>query len=84
LIEVAEKFKQRLGIFLCIIYALLYSGFVAISVYDVTLMDKVILFNLNLAVFYGFGLILFALILAMIYSWACAFKERSVSSKGHK
>lgn len=71
----AGRFKQRLGILLCIVYAAVYTGFVGISVYDVTLMDTLMPFGLNLAVFYGLGLIVFALLLAMIYSRACAAKE---------
>jgi uncharacterized membrane protein (DUF485 family) len=73
----AIRFKQRFGILLCAIYALVYASFVAISVYDVTLMDTLMPFGLNLAIFYGLGLIVFALLLAMIYSRACAAKEKS-------
>lgn len=72
-----ESYKQRLGIALCSIYATVYIGFVAISIYDVTLMDILMPFGLNLAVFYGMGLIIFALILAMIYSLACSRSEKN-------
>ncbi|MFW5869617.1 MAG: hypothetical protein ACOCVI_01825 [Planctomycetota bacterium] len=71
----AGRFKQRLDILLCIVYVVVYAGFVGISVYDVTLMP----FGLNLAVFYGPGLIVFALLLAMIYSRACATKEMAAA-----
>ena len=80
--EVAQGaivFKQRLGVLLCVIYAFAYTGFVAISIYDVTLMDTVMPLGLNLAAFYGLGLIVFALFLAMIYSIACTTKEISVA-----
>jgi len=85
--EVAQSaiiFKQRLGILLCVIYAIAYTGFVAISIYDVTLMDTVMPLGLNLAAFYGLGLIVFALFLAMIYSIACTTKEISVARKSRK
>jgi len=72
-----QSYKQRLGIALCAIYAIFYIGFVAISIYDVTLMDTLMPFGLNLAVFYGLGLIVFALVLAMIYSVACSLSEKS-------
>ncbi len=75
----ADRFKQRLGILLCTIYAVVYAGFVGISVYNVTLMDTLMPFGLNLAVFYGLGLIVFALLLAMLYSRACAAKERAAA-----
>ncbi|NCC52147.1 MAG: DUF485 domain-containing protein [Spartobacteria bacterium] len=71
----AIQYKQRLGIVLCVLYALVYAGFVIVSVYDVTLMDTVMPLGLNLAVFYGLGLIVFALVLAMFYSRACALSE---------
>jgi uncharacterized membrane protein (DUF485 family) len=80
----AVLFKQNLGILLCVIYALAYAGFVIISIYDVTLMDKVVPFGLNLAAFYGVGLIVFALMLAMIYSIACTRKELSCAVKTDK
>ncbi len=80
----AVLFKQRLGIVLCVIYAFAYTGFVVISVYDVTLMDTVMPFGLNLAAFYGLGLIVFALFLAMIYSIACTTKEISVARNSKK
>lgn len=73
----AEHFKQRLGIVLCVLYAIVYASFVALSVYDVTVMDTVMPFGLNLAAFYGLGLIVFALVLAMVYSRACAVSERN-------
>ncbi len=77
--ENAARFTQRLGLLLCTVYALVYGGFVGVSVYDVTLMDTLMPFGVNLAVFYGLGLIVFALLLAMVYSRACAAKERSAA-----
>ncbi len=75
----AVIFKQRLGILLCLLYALIYAGFVGLSVYDVTIMDTIMPFGLNLAVFYGLGLILFALLLAVIYSRACTKREQAAA-----
>ncbi len=76
-VEHAVRFKQRLGLLLCGMYAIAYSCFVGIAVYDVTLMDIVMPFGLNLAVFYGLGLIVFALVLALVYSRACTVSERN-------
>ena len=75
----AARFKQRIGILLCLVYAAVYGGFVFISVYDVTLMDTPMPFGLNLAVFYGLGLIALAFLCALIFSGACAAKGRAVS-----
>jgi uncharacterized membrane protein (DUF485 family) len=74
-------FKQKLGIVLCIVYAVVYAGFVVISVYDVTVMDIRMPFGLNLATFYGLGLIAFALLLALSYNVACTASERSLRHK---
>jgi uncharacterized membrane protein (DUF485 family) len=72
-----ERYKRRLGFFLFTVYTLAYFGFVVVSVYNVTLMEKTIVFGLNLAVFYGLGLIIFAIILALIYSFSCNAAEKS-------
>jgi uncharacterized membrane protein (DUF485 family) len=81
--ERSERFKQWLGLLLCSAYALVYAVFVFISVYDVTLMDTLMPFGLNLAAFYGFGIIVFALLLALLYSRACSRSEaRAAASKG--
>jgi uncharacterized membrane protein (DUF485 family) len=79
--ERSERMKQNFGLALCLIYAVVYATFVFISLYDVTLMDTVMPFGLNLAVFYGFGIILFALVLALIYSQACSFSERKARAE---
>ena len=41
-------------------------------------MEKIVFFGLNLAVTYGFGLIVFAFVLGLIYNRICALKERSM------
>jgi uncharacterized membrane protein (DUF485 family) len=79
-LERSERFKQCLGILLCSVYALVYAVFVFISVYDVTLMDTLMPFGLNLAVFYGFGIIVFALLLALVYSRACSRSEAGAAA----
>lgn len=71
------QYKQKLGLLMFLIYVLAYSGFVFISVFNVTLMDIVMVTGLNLAAFYGLGLIVFAIILALIYSYLCNRMERS-------
>ena len=78
--DVAERYKSRLGAILCALYALVYAGFVIVSVYDVTLMDKVMPFQVNLAIFYGLGLIVFALLLALLYSKSCNACERDADA----
>ena len=76
----AFPYKRKLGARLFIAYALFYAGFVAINLIRPALMEKILFAGLNLAVVYGFGLIIGALILALLYSRACLKKEKSYKS----
>ena len=78
-IDHATSYKMRLGIVMFLIYAVIYAGFVAINILKPILMEATVLFGLNLAVVYGFGLIVFALILALIYNVMCEKREKSVN-----
>ncbi len=74
--DFAASYKQRLGVWMFLLYALVYAGFVAINLIDPAMMESRIIFGLNLAVVYGVALILFALILAVIYNLMCLRRER--------
>ncbi len=67
----ASTAKTSLGIKLFIVYTLLYAGFVAINTIWPKTMGIEILWGLNLAVVYGFGLIFFAIILGLIFHAMC-------------
>lgn len=70
----ASGYKTRLGIYLFILYTLIYGGFVAINAVNPTLFEMTV-GGLNLAVVYGIGLIVFAFILALIYNSLCTKAE---------
>jgi uncharacterized membrane protein (DUF485 family) len=74
----AFAFKRRLGAILFVIYALVYAGFVAVNLVRPRLMERAVLGGLNLAVIYGMGLIIFALLLALVYNRACGRRERAL------
>jgi uncharacterized membrane protein (DUF485 family) len=76
----AFPFKRRLGVWLFIGYALIYAAFIAINVIKPTLMETILFAGLNLAVAYGFGLIIFALLLALAYSAICSKRENSLAA----
>ena len=80
----ASEYKSRIGVYMFIIYAIVYAGFVVINVSNPLLMEKIIIWGVNLAVIYGFGLIIFALILALIYNHMCAKEEKKCQDKGGK
>lgn len=65
------SYNAKLGVVLFLIYLGLYGGFVGINAFAPTQMERPVLAGLNLAVVYGFGLILFAFFLAMIYGVLC-------------
>ncbi len=67
----ATPYKQRLGVKMFGVYGLIYVSFVAINVIQPSLMEVPVLFGVNLACIYGFGLIVIALVLALIYNAYC-------------
>ena len=71
----ASGYKSRLGVKMIIIYAIVYIGFILINTLGPELMAVKILFGINLAVIYGFGLILLAIVLGIIYNAKCTKKE---------
>ena len=76
----AIGYKMRVGIVMFLIYAIIYAGFVIINVSKPDLMDTMIFSGLNLAVVYGFGLIIFALVLALIYNAMCSKMELTMNA----
>lgn len=80
-VDHAVKKKTKLGVILFFIYLIVYAGFVAIGVADYTLMGKVVLGNQNLAVVYGFGLIIFAILLGLFYNWRCTKYENLMNKE---
>ena len=73
--DYAVAYKTRLGVWMFVCYCLFYAGFVAINLLSAPLMERIVLWGLNLATVYGFALIIVALILAMIYNTLCNRQE---------
>lgn len=61
---------SRLGLALFAAYTLLYLGFVFINAFSADTMETVVFAGLNLAIVYGFGLIIAAIVFAFIYGFA--------------
>lgn len=70
----AAEVKSRLGIRMFIVYALIYAGFVVINTVSPTTMEKVVL-GQSLSVVYGMGLIVLALVLALVYNFVSSSAE---------
>ena len=75
--EAFERRKILIGIRMTILYSLVYGGFVALSVFQPTWMGARAVLGLNLAVAYGVGLILIAIVFALIYNHLCRVKPAS-------
>lgn len=69
--EAFERRKSIIGIRMTILYSLVYGGFVALSVFQPAWMGARAVLGLNLAVAYGLGLILIAIVFALIYNHLC-------------
>jgi uncharacterized membrane protein (DUF485 family) len=63
--------NTRMGVILFVIYVLFYGGFMALSAFSPETMSRPSLGGANLAVVYGFALIVAALVLALIYMKLC-------------
>lgn len=83
-VDNAAKKKARLGVWFFFIYLLFYGGFVAIGVLNYELLAVPVMMGLNLAVFYGMGLIAFAVLLGVLYNWLCSKYEDDMNERGTK
>lgn len=72
----ASEFKARLGLILFAVYGIVYAGFTIISTVSPKTMGETVIWGLNLAVVYGFGLILLAVVMGLIYNAVCSRAER--------
>lgn len=83
-VDYASKKKTKLGVILFIVYSLVYAGFVTIGVVNYELMGKIVVGGQNLAVVYGFGLIIFAIVLGLVYNSICTNYENKMNKEGLK
>jgi len=66
-----------IGAILFIVYLALYGGFVLLTAFAPSVMEVTPLAGVNLAILFGFGLILAALLLAVIYGWLCRNEQET-------
>ncbi len=71
----STKYKTKLGVIMFLIYALIYSIFIFINVSFPAWM-RISVGSLNVAIVYGFGLIVVAVVQAFIYNHLCTLAER--------
>ncbi len=69
--EAVVAHNTRMGLILFAVYVLFYGGFMALSAFYPSAMSRPILAGANVAVVYGFALIVAALLLALVYMRVC-------------
>ena len=67
----AERYIARLGLVLFAIYLTGYGAYVLINAFRPAVMDELVGAGVNLAVASGMGLIVGALVLALVYAALC-------------
>lgn len=67
----SQRSNARLGLWLFAAYLILYLGFVLLSAFAAQTMERPVIAGLNLAIVYGFGLIIGALVMALVYGMLC-------------
>jgi uncharacterized membrane protein (DUF485 family) len=63
--------NAKLGLALFAVYCLLYLGFMGIAAFKYELFGSTPFGGVNLAILYGMGLIVAALVLALVYMMLC-------------
>lgn len=79
--DYASEKKAKLGIKFFFLYLFFYAGFVAIGVLNYELLAIEVIGGVNLAVFYGIGLIIFAVLLGILYNFLCSKYEDEMNKK---
>jgi uncharacterized membrane protein (DUF485 family) len=68
----------RIGLALFAVYTVVYGAFVLLAAFSSETMEATPLAGVNVAIWYGFGLIVAAIVLALAYGWACRSSSDSV------
>ncbi|MGE6221576.1 DUF485 domain-containing protein [Nubsella zeaxanthinifaciens] len=81
--EIVTQQKSKLGVRLFFVYLICYAGFVAIGVFNYELLSTTVFYGLNLAIAYGIGLIVFAVIMGIIYNSYCTrYEDKAEKAEG--
>ncbi len=74
-VDNAAPKKAKLGVILFTVYTLIYAGFVMIGLTAPEMMGLETMGGQNLAIVYGFGLIILAIVMGFIYNYFCTKME---------
>ncbi len=73
--------KTKLGVILFIVYLLIYAGFVFIGMVYPQTMGMEVISGQNLAVIYGMGLIILAVVMGLVYNAICTRYENKMNKE---
>lgn len=76
--------NARIGLVLFAIYLLLYGGFVLLNTFAPQTMEATPFAGINLAILYGFGLIVAALVMALLYGVLCTAEGDIPAGGSHR
>ncbi|MDB5014904.1 MAG: hypothetical protein JWQ25_3106 [Daejeonella sp.] len=77
----ASAKKAKLGVWFFYLYLFLYAGFVVVGVLNYELLGLEVFGGLNLAIVYGIGLIVFAVLLGVLYNNMCSRYEDDLNKE---
>jgi uncharacterized membrane protein (DUF485 family) len=75
--------NTRLGLILFAVYLAFYCGFVLLAAFRPAALAVLPFAGVNLAIWYGFALILVAFVLALVYGWVCRTNGKSATRTPH-
>jgi uncharacterized membrane protein (DUF485 family) len=67
--------NARVGLWLFFIYLAIYAVFVLLAAFSPATMQRTPLAGVNFAIWYGFGLIAGAFVMALLYGWLCRVEQ---------
>jgi len=82
--DLGAAYKTRLGVWMFIPYLLFYASFVFLNLASPKSMELPVLAGMNLATVFGFGLIVVALIQALIYDGMCRSHEQKLEDEDNE
>ncbi len=81
-VDEAAAYKRRLGLWMLLAYGVLYVVFIIINAIWPRTMGTLVVSGLNLAIIYGFALIVIAFLLALVYNAMCTRHEKTFEGEG--
>ena len=67
--------NSKHGLLLFAVYLIFYAGFMGLNAFKPEVMAQVLPGGINIALWYGMGLIVVALLLALVYMYLCAERD---------